>query len=118
MKAVIRSLHSPDVEDLETFEPEEPDLFGALIQMMVGPADGPGEESFDVVVCTPRWLANEIEKAAPSSGGIISSSTSTTFRESAPSRARRSNPGKPRPGRSWLSAIGRIGMWEFENYRE
>ena len=43
MKAVVRRLHSPDVEDLSLFRPAE-EAFSLLIQVMAGPADGPGEE--------------------------------------------------------------------------
>jgi hypothetical protein len=39
----------------------EPDGGGAdeppYPRMIVGPDDGPGEESFDIIVCTPEWLA-------------------------------------------------------------
>jgi Immunity protein 8 len=64
MKATVRRLHSPDV-DLESFAPEDPEDFGLLVQLMVGPADGPGEESFDIVVCTPGWLARSVRNDGP-----------------------------------------------------
>lgn len=56
MRAVIRRVHSPDIPDLYGYEPDEPDIFGFLLQILVGPDNGPGEESFDVYVCTPKWL--------------------------------------------------------------
>jgi len=56
MRAKLRRLHSPDIHDLETYAPDEPDGFGFLLQILIGPEDGPGEESFDLEVCTPKWL--------------------------------------------------------------
>ncbi len=64
MKAAIRYLHSPDVNDLESFQPADPEAFGLSVQVMAGPADGAGEESFDVV-CTPGWLAERVRSRGP-----------------------------------------------------
>ncbi|QIS06580.1 hypothetical protein F5X71_33590 [Nocardia brasiliensis] len=35
---------------------------------MVGPRYGPGEESFDILVCTADWLAAEAKRGVPVSG--------------------------------------------------
>jgi immunity protein 8 of polymorphic toxin system len=59
MRASLRQFHSPDVEDLEAFAPGPAD-FGFLLQMIVGPADSEGDESFDIVVCTPGWFASRL----------------------------------------------------------
>lgn len=52
--ASIRSLHSPDIHDLPSWTPPDPRDVGLLLQILAGPADSPGEESFDLV--TLRWL--------------------------------------------------------------
>lgn len=46
--------------------PATPEHFSLLARMIVGPADGPGEESFDITVCTPEWLS----RRAQEQGGI------------------------------------------------
>ena len=59
MQAVLKGLHSPDIADVEHCLPYEEDNFGFLLQAMVGPMDGEGEESFDIIVCTPKWLMDK-----------------------------------------------------------
>ena len=55
MKAELRALHSPDVDDLKSWHPDRSD-WGILVQLLVGPVRGAGEESFDVTVCHPTSL--------------------------------------------------------------
>lgn len=51
-------LHSPDFADLAAFQPEA-SSFGFLVQVIAGPNDHEGEESFDVIVCSPTWLSEQ-----------------------------------------------------------
>lgn len=54
MRAVLRHLLlSPDPRTL----PGDPAEFAFGVQLVIGPADGPGEESFELTVCSPEWLA-------------------------------------------------------------
>jgi hypothetical protein len=63
MQATLKSLHlDPDPATL----PEDPAAFSLLARLIVGPVDGQGEESFDITVCTPEWLA----EACRTVGGI------------------------------------------------
>jgi hypothetical protein len=92
-----------------------------LARMIVGPPDAPGEESFDVIVCSPEWLAGACGKA----GGIYDARHHVVVSfEDFDQRALR----------AWLSArvravesttwaeigarLGRLGYWEFEDYRD
>jgi hypothetical protein len=63
----IRYFLSADIEDLETYAPEDPDRFAFALDMMIGPAGAEGEEQFEVQVATPEWLK---ERYGPN--GVIS----------------------------------------------
>ena len=60
MKAELKYLHSPDVANLEKYVPDSPDFFCILVQAMIGPLGDNGEESFNFLVCTPKWIDEEI----------------------------------------------------------
>jgi hypothetical protein len=60
MEARLKGLHSPDVSDLESWKPNDPVSWGFLLQALVGRADDKGEESFEIIVCTPSWFATNL----------------------------------------------------------
>jgi hypothetical protein len=59
MQAVLKGLLSIDIADLENYVPHEDDNFGFILRAMVGPMNGEGEESFDITICTPKWLTEK-----------------------------------------------------------
>ncbi|WP_329135383.1 immunity 8 family protein [Streptomyces sp. NBC_01476] len=65
MRASVRHFISADV-DLDDFRPSDPEDFAFLIQALIGPSDGEGEESLQFVVCTPRNMERQVERE----GGI------------------------------------------------
>lgn len=117
MRAVLKRLE---------FEPEpstlsgDPAGFSTLARMIVGPLDAPGEESFDVTVCSPEWLAT----ACRQTGGIYDARHHVVVNV---------DEFDQQTLRAWLSArvhnveadtwsavgdrLGRLGCWEFEDYR-
>lgn len=118
MKAKIRYLHSPDVYDLTSYQPEEKDNFCFLLQVMVGSEHTEGEESFDILVFTPKWLMDNYDRQDVVFGlhSIIVFeydyerllATLRTYIESLDED-------------SWIELgekINRIGKWEFQDYRE
>lgn len=64
MKVLLQSLHSPDLPDLKKNIPPDPKHFCILVQAMIGPEEGEGEESFDILLCTPSWLAENLDTNA------------------------------------------------------
>jgi immunity protein 8 of polymorphic toxin system len=114
----IKRLHSPDVYDLAGFEPEVPDNFGFLLQAMIGPMGHQGEESFDIMVCTPRWLMTEVSGQRIMSGRhylIMAAYDYARLHEFLVDYCRHTT------GLTWKEAatkLSRLGKWEFEDYVE
>jgi hypothetical protein len=52
-------LHQPGCRPRK-FHPQDPEDFSFLLQALVGPADGPGEESLQFIVCTPRSIRKKL----------------------------------------------------------
>lgn len=117
MKATIRSFFSTDISNLATYQPDEDDNFGFLLQLMVGPTEGKGEESFDVEVCTPNWLAHTYAKSDLVIGRhhlIVFSYDYERIRSFLTSYVEKCE------GASWREVamkVSRLGKWEFEDYR-
>ena len=116
VRAVLRNLIlSPDPRTLSG----DPACFVFGVQLLAGPADGPGEESFELTVCSPEWLAVRCR-----SGELVSGLHHVIVGHDAYDE---------RVLRDWLEARVRaveattwdgiarelrlLGSWEFESYR-
>ncbi|MES2662168.1 MAG: immunity 8 family protein [Pseudomonadota bacterium] len=118
MNAELKRLHSPDIYDLENYQPEHPRKFGFLLQAMVGPKGKEGEESFDLEVCTPGWLE---EAYGPDE--VIIGQHYLIVREYNYQRivASIENFLRDCSGKNWREVgekVSRLGKWEFEDYIE
>jgi hypothetical protein len=115
MNAVLKRLHSPDVADLHNYRPREP--FQVLIQAMIGPDSGPGEESFDFLVCSPSWLAQEVADGGYQFGRhrlVVAQFDLAVIRNAIESICEGAE------GDDWRTIAGQIarhGRWEFEDYK-
>jgi Immunity protein 8 len=114
VQAELKKLHSPDVLDLMKFQPEGP--FGFLLQAMVGPLGSNGEESFDVMVCTPEWFSADMKSDIVSGRHFLFMrrydyrALKNFIREYCASCH----------GESWHEVarrLDRLGQWEFEDYQ-
>ena len=56
--AKLKTIYSPDVE-LKSFTPSQR-AFSVFTQLFFGPSIGEGEESVDVIVCSPEWLTSRM----------------------------------------------------------
>ena len=118
MMAQIKHFEGADGDDPAEYISPTPDSDAYWIRMVVGPHGSPGEESFDLLICTPLWLADKIERHGPQIGrhhlivATLNLPKAMDFlRERIEHRL---------SGDSWdelAEKIARIGYWEFEDYR-
>ena len=98
--------------------PAEPASFSFWVRLIVGPKDGPGEESFDLTVCSPEWLAVRCRQQGIVDGRhhlVVNADDfdQRQLRSWLESRVRLLQ------GGSWSEIgekLGRLGHWEFEDY--
>jgi len=118
MKAEIKYLHSPDVSDLKEYQPQQKDNFGFLLQVMIGPKGEKGEESFDMMVVTPKWL---MEKYGHSEV-ILGKHYVIVFEynyENLYNRLQYTVDGLEEKDWNTLALkLARFGHWEFDDYRD
>jgi hypothetical protein len=117
MRAELKAL---DLEPDPSTLPEDPAEFALLARVYAGPADGPGEESFDITVCSPEWLAAACRQVG--------------FYDARHHLVINVDQFDQRELRSWLTKrvgnvagetwheigtkLARLGAWEFEDYLE
>ena len=114
MKATLRSFHSPDFDLANDLD--HPGVDQLLVQMMVGPDDGPGEESFDVLIRTWERLKLELDEFGllQPRHELIQKELNLTI-ALAHLRAQVESLEAPTWG-ELAALVARIGKWEFEDY--
>jgi hypothetical protein len=116
MHAVIKYIHSPDIKDLPTYKPEDSESFSFLLQVMVGPNNQEGEESFDIEVVTPKYLLEKYDDNEI----LIGRHRLIVFRYDWNRIMHTVNRYcESCTGETWdeiAEKVGRLGRWEFEDY--
>ena len=113
-----KSWYCPDIEDLSNYSPVQFDNFCFLFRAMVGPAETEGEESFDIQICTPKWLAATMHEEDIVSGRHFLFVLEYNFQNII---TRIKDLIESCYGVDWdevAEKIGRIGFWEFEDYQD
>jgi hypothetical protein len=115
MRAELRRMHSPDVPDIRAWSPDQGEP-AILVQLMVGPEGQPGEESFEVTLCTAEWLAQRAR-----SEQIVDCRHHVVVGEYGFDDVERYFQRRVAAceGPTWqdvAAKVGRLGRWEFEDY--
>jgi hypothetical protein len=115
VRAALRSIDlEPDPRTLA-----DDDDFAFRVRLIVGPSDGPGEESFDLTVCSPAWLVAQVASKGFIDGRHLLITTIESFSE-ADLRAYLTKRIAGVSGETWnevANNLARLGHWEFEDYR-
>jgi len=115
VRAVVRHFISPDV-DLENFYPDDPENFSFLLEAIVGPDDGEGDELLQLNVCTLASLRSTVESDRILFGRslvIVGTSRISEILDAVRSAIERVE------ADSWAKAaarLARLGHYEFEDY--
>lgn len=118
MKAALKGYSSPDVDSLTDYKPENRKSFGFLLQLLVGLEDHEGYETFDVIVCTPKWLTDTHSKGEVVIGRhylIVFEYNFERIMEEIEAFIDLCT------GETWHEIalqVGRLGYWEFEDDAE
>lgn len=115
MRAVIKDMHSPDI-DITSEQVGDSTDFGLLLQLKIGPLDAPGEESFDVIVCTPAWISRQVEEQGPLIGRHHLIVNTYDLRKIIRYLKGRVEALEAETWPALAEKIGRLGRWEFEDY--
>lgn len=57
----LKGLHSADAPEGKPglFAPADPECCCLWVEAFIGPTDEPGDDDYQLGICTPRWLATE-----------------------------------------------------------
>jgi len=118
MKAEIKAIYSLDIDDLERYVPSQRDSFSFHLRIIAGPQYESGEESFDLTVCTPKWLLENLHADEVIIGRhylIVMYYDYERILKTV------KNYCDECVGNTWTEVaekLGRLGHWEFEDYRD
>lgn len=116
MRAKLKDLLDFDAERLPTDDPAD---FMYPVLMFVGARGEPGEEQFQVIVCSPEWLAAQVRRKGKIYDGRhhlvvdVASFDRQRVRDWLATRVGEFT------GETWhevAQQVGRLGRWEYEDY--
>lgn len=118
MKPVVKYIFSSDVDNLESYTPENDSIFCIQMRAIVGPDSGEGEESVDFEVCTLEWLKQEYGTENIISGRDKLIIFKYNYKKI---KAKITELLESCEGETWESCgnqMAKYGLWEFENYKQ
>jgi Immunity protein 8 len=116
MIAELKSLHSPDVADLQSWRPDRTE-FSVLLQIFAGPEGKPGEESFDLTLCSPAWVAARTTETKILEGRHLLIVAEYNYDLIYEYLSRRVSSCEGETWREVAEKLSRLGRWEFEDYQ-
>ncbi len=59
MRADLKGISADEV-DIHSYAPDDPECFFITLRLRIGPEGDNGGDDFEVFVCTPTWLQNNV----------------------------------------------------------
>ncbi len=117
IKPELKRLYSADVYDLDSPDLPEDQAFCISVQAMLGAEGEEWEESFDMSVCNPLWVAERVREGVFSGRHklIVDRINGAQIRDFWNQVAAVS------AAETWDEVgdrLGRYGRWEFEDYNQ
>lgn len=119
MQTEIKKIFSLDIDDLKGYVPDNPDSFSISLRLIIGPRGQIGEESFDIVVCTPQWLFDKYKNTDVVF--LLRHTLLVTCFDYKKIITFIENYVHGCNGQTWQEIsekLSRFGQWEFEDYRQ
>jgi Immunity protein 8 len=113
---VLKSISSPDISELEQFNPENGSVFMLLLEGVFAPPGVDGGDVFSFEVCSPEWIKLQAGK-----GFIVGRSMIVVDQFNFNKlKAFLQKLAAGCTGENWEEAaikLSRYGHWEFEDYK-
>lgn len=104
--------------DFAKYSPDDHENFSCFLELLIGPEKGLGEESFQLMIYTPRWLQEHI----PEDGVFICRRSLVVAEFNRPQIISWLNRHVERcSSETWEGVVKRLSYiadWEFDSYQE
>jgi hypothetical protein len=116
MLSEVKQIMSTDIFDLENYRPDDYYSFSFLLTLTVGIKGSAGGDLFDIEVCSPKWLLDNISEDV-----VLGRHKVFVYKcDMKWILARIKALFEGCEGKDWNEIgqkLSRIGPWEFEDYR-
>jgi hypothetical protein len=119
IRAVIKGLQSPDIQDLDSWTPPPDGGFSFLLEIMAGLRDEPGEERFQIVVCDLEWLRAQLPERRWVAVGrhLVLQGYDYSLLRSAAEELVATAAAEAKTWNEFALRLNEYAEWEFDNYQ-
>lgn len=115
MTATVKVFDGLGLDEPETYVSASPHRDAFTLRMLVGRPDSDGLEAFDVLVCTPAWLADEVLRHGPQIGRHMLIVERLDIGRAQEFLRRRVEQISAPTWHEVAEKVSRLGLWEFED---
>ena len=118
MKAILKEIYSLEIDiELSKYIPEEMDFFEIVIRLMIGPKNEDGADSFDITVCSAKWISEKCQYGNQVWGKSLLIVDKYDYIEILNSIESKINTLSEESWSKLAIELSRFFEWEFESYR-